>query len=113
MNENEVNATDLEAMLERIRSQAKVENLRITQHAQQEMVEEEITFDEVLEAIAVGQILENYPEHRRGACCLVNSFTRGGRPLHIVCTTARPVLIIITVYEPKPPKWVTPTQRSR
>jgi hypothetical protein len=55
--------------------------------------------------------LENYPEHRRGACCLLSGFTHGGRRIHIVCTTARPVLIIITVYEPRPPKWVTPTRR--
>ncbi len=34
-----------------------------------------------------------------------------GRTLHIVCTTAQATLIIITVYEPLPPKWTTPTQR--
>ncbi|MFY9269186.1 MAG: DUF4258 domain-containing protein [Candidatus Manganitrophaceae bacterium] len=106
-----VDATDLKAVLEQIRAQADSENLRITQHAQQEMVEENITLDEVLEAISTGQILENYPEHRRGACCLLSGVTRGGRPVHIVCTTARPMLIVITVYEPKPPKWTTPTQR--
>ena len=55
---------------------------------------------------------ENYATHRRGACCLVGGTTRAGRPLHIVCTTAQPVLVIITVYEPKPPKWITPIQRS-
>ena len=101
----------LEAVLEQIRTQANVENIRITQHAQQEMAEENITLDEVLETIATGRILENYPEHRIGACCLFNGLTQNGRPLHIVCTTARPILIIITVYEPKPPKWITPTQR--
>jgi hypothetical protein len=100
-------------MLERLRSQAAQENVRVTQHAQQEMVEEGITLDEVVEAIASGQILENYLEHRRGACCLINGRTKQGRPLHVVCTTARPVLIIITVYEPKAPKWVTPTRRGR
>jgi hypothetical protein len=104
---------NLKAALEQIRSQADIENIRITQHAQQEMAEEDITLDEVLEAIATGQILENYPKHRRGACCLLNGITKKGRPLHIVCTTERPVLIIITVYEPKPPKWTTPTQRRR
>jgi hypothetical protein len=52
--------------LEQIRHQAAVENVRITQHADQEMVEEEIFLNELLEAIAGGQILENYPEHRRG-----------------------------------------------
>jgi hypothetical protein len=31
--------------------------------------------------------------------------------VHVVCTTARPVLIIITVYEPRLPKWLTPTNR--
>ncbi len=99
------------AVLEQIRAQADVDNIRITQHAQQEMAEENITVDEVLEAIAVGKILENYPKHRRGACCLLNGLTKNGRALHIVCTTVRPMLIIITVYEPKPPKWTTPTQR--
>ena len=108
---DEVNITHFEVMLKRIRAQAAAEDIRITKHAQQEMVEEDITLNEVLETIAMGQILENYPEHRRGACCLLNGFTHGGRPIHIVCTTARPVLIIITVYEPRPPKWVTSTQR--
>lgn len=108
-----LDVTNLEAILEQIRVQAAAENIRITQHAQQEMVEEDITLDEVLQAIVTGQIVENYPEHRRGACCLLNSHAQQGRSLHIVCTTAQPVLIIITVYEPKPPKWVTLTQRGR
>lgn len=106
-----IDVTDSESVLEQIRAQAYEENIRLTQHAQQEMVEEEISLDEVLESIETGHILEYYPEHRRGASCLLNGLTQNDRPLHIVCTTARPVLIIITVYEPKPPKWRTPTQR--
>ena len=110
---NEAEVTDLETVLERIRAQVVAENIRITQHAQQEMAEEDISLNEVLEAISTGDILENYPQHRRGACCLLNGLTENGHPLHIVCTTARSVLIIITVYRPKPPKWVTPTQRRQ
>ncbi|MBC7187186.1 MAG: DUF4258 domain-containing protein [Calditrichaeota bacterium] len=105
--------TQAEALLKRIREQASAEQIRITQHAQQEMVEEGILFDDVLEAIATGHILENYPGHRRGGCCLLCGHSKGCRPLHIVCTTSRPVLIVITVYEPKPPKWTTPTQRRQ
>jgi len=71
----EVDVTDLEAVLERIRAQADAEDVRVTQHAQQEMAEEDIALDEVLEAMATGQILENYPEHRRGGCCLLNGRT--------------------------------------
>ena len=109
----ESDTVNLEVVLERLRAHAAQENIRVTQHAQQEMVEEEINLSEALEANAKGQILENYPEHRRGAWCRVNGTTQQGRPVHVVCTTAQPMLIIITVYEPKTPKWVTATERGR
>lgn len=102
----------MKAALERIRQQAADETIRVTQHAAQEMVEEDVTLDDVLDALGTGEILEDYPTHRRGACCLVNGATHAGRPLHMVCTTSLPVLIIITVYEPKPPKWIAPRQRG-
>lgn len=95
-----------------IRAQVETESVRVTQHAHEEMVAEEITLQEVFEALARGEILENYPEHRRGPCCLVSGFTGRGRPLHVVCTTAQPLLIVITVYEPKPPQWTSPTRRG-
>ncbi len=103
---------DLRQQMEGIRAQVETESVRITQHAHEEMVAEDITLQEVFEALAQGAILENYPEHRRGPCCLVSGLTGQGRALHIVCTTAQPVLIVITVYEPRPPKWITPTRRG-
>ena len=106
-----LDATEFEVILARIKSQATAGTYRVTQHAQQEMVEEEVSLNEVLAALQRGEILEHYPEHRRGACCLVYGFTPAGRPLHIVCTTAQPLLILVTVYEPKPPKWFTPRER--
>lgn len=102
----------LQQEMARIRAQVETESVRITQHAHEEMVAENITLQEVFEALARGEILEDYPEHRRGPCCLVSGLTGEGRPLHVVCTTAQPLLIVITVYEPKPPKWITPTRRG-
>lgn len=96
-----------------IKVQAAAEAVRLTAHAQQEMVAEEIDFDEVLQAIANDDILENYSKHQRGACCLLFGITNRNRPLQIVCTTSGAVLIIITVYVPKQPKWITPTQRRQ
>lgn len=100
-------------LLNGIKRLAAAEKVRITQHAQQEMAEEGITLDEVGQAIRVATVLEEYPEHRRGPCCLIYGQTQADRPLHIVCTSAQPVLIIITVYEPKPPKWKSPTERAQ
>ena len=110
---SEFDPTNLEAVQERIRFQAAADDLRLTLHAQQEMVEENITLDQVIQALVRGQLLENYPQHQRGACCLFGGFSQDSRPLHIVCTTVQPLLIIITVYEPKLPKWITPTTRRQ
>jgi uncharacterized protein DUF4258 len=102
---------ELAGVLARIKSQAATGAFRITQHAHQEMVEEQIRLDEVLAVLDRREILEHYPEHRRGACCLVSGSTTEGRAIHVVCTTGQPLLILTTVYEPRPPKWVTPRQR--
>lgn len=109
----EATDAEFESVLGQIKSQAVAGLLRITRHAHEEMVEEEIRIDELLQAVQRSEILENYPEHRRGPCCLLSGITSDGRPIHIVCTTAQSVLVLITVYEPKPPKWVTPMQRSQ
>ncbi len=109
---NSPDAAALGSALAQIRRLAASGDIRVTQHAQAEMAEEEIQLEEVNFALASGQILEDYPQHRRGPCCLVCGSTESGRPLHVVCTTGGEVLILITVYEPKPPKWVTPFRRE-
>ena len=58
---DEGDITKVEVVLKQIRAQVAKEHVRITQHAHSEMVEEDITIDEMLEAIATAQIFENYP----------------------------------------------------
>ena len=96
----------------RIIEQIRSGQVRFTLHAHQEMAAEDFTLADVLEGLAASEPLENYPEHKRGACALFGGVALDGRPIHIVCTTELSVLIVITVYEPKPPKWLTPTQRN-
>jgi Domain of unknown function (DUF4258) len=103
--------TPTDDSLSRIQALAAADAVRITQHAHQEMLEENIRMDDMLHAIANGRILEDYPDHRRGACCLLHGVDTDNRDIHVVCTIGLPTLIIVTVYLPKPPKWVTPTQR--
>ena len=61
---------DPDEVLSGIRTLASADALRVTRHAQQEMVEEAISLADVLPVIANGPILEHYPDHRRGPCCL-------------------------------------------
>ena len=102
-----------DAVLARIRAQARAEQVRVTVHAHQEMVEDEVTMDGLLQAASSGDVIEYYPEQRRGPCCLLHGVTAGGRHLHVVCTTSLEVLVIITVYEPRPPKWPEPAVRRK
>jgi hypothetical protein len=102
---------DLDTTLVRIKAQAIARAIRVTDHAREEMEAEFITLAEVLEAIKTSQIIENYQDHKRGACCLLSGLTSRGRPLHVVCTTSLPSLVIITVYVPALPKWISPKER--
>lgn len=50
---------------------------------------------------------KDYPDDKYGPSCLILSFTQAGRPLHIQCSyPSRPLMKIITLYEPDPAEWV-------
>jgi hypothetical protein len=99
-------------VVDRIRKQIASGDFRLTAHAQQEMVDESIWLDDLISALCAPELLENYPEDRRGPSCLVLGYSLGGRPIHVVCTANQPTLVVITVYEPSPPKWQDPRQRG-
>ena len=109
---SEPDARDAKSVVARLRSQAAKDAIRVSLHAHQEMVEESIMYADVQAVLSDPQLLENYPDHKRGPCCLVCGQTSAGRFVHVVCTTALELAIIITVYEPSPPKWLTPYARG-
>ena len=103
---------DAEAIQSSIRELVAAGAYRVTRHAHEEMVAEDISLADVFDAIGTGVLIEDYADHRRGPCCLLSGATRSGRPLHVVCSTEPPVIILVTVYEPKPPRWETPRRRG-
>ena len=79
-----------EEIVAKIQQHATRRDLRLTLHAHQEMVEEGILLGEVLQALAGCQLLEEYPDDRRGPSCLVLGYTHEKRPIHVVCRTLSP-----------------------
>jgi len=79
-------------------------------HAQQERLEDDLDIGEVELAVLQGELLEDYPADPRGPSCLVGGLA-GAKPIHVVLGWAKvkaqsaPVLRVITVYIPRPPKW--------
>ena len=99
--------------LQHIKLAFRTDDFQFSLHATREAYEEEILPSEIKEAVEEGQLLEDYPAHQRGPCCLLYGRTKAGRELHIVCTSTGLPIVVITVYEPREPKWPTPRQRRR
>lgn len=76
-------------------------------HALDEMNAESdlITRDEVRDVVYSGEIIEDYPEDKRGHSSLLTGFTGNNRPVHVVCAPKDEYLAIITVYVPTVDKW--------
>jgi len=98
-------------MLEKFIKCFEEERYLYSQHARDEMEEEEygeIMEKEVFEAVLGGKIIESYPEDKPYSSCLIYGRTSEGRPIHIVCAYAEDInkVIIITVYQPRLDQWV-------
>ena len=71
----------------------------------------EMTFD-IESSILNGEILEEYPDLGIGESCLVLGFSEN-IPIHAVVGWRGEKIAIITVYVPKPPKFIDPRTRRK
>jgi hypothetical protein len=97
--------------VEDIKAKVRANQYVYTQHAELEVRADNLTFAEVEEALLSGQVLEQYPDTGRGESCLVVGFA-ADLPLHIVCGWRGVKVALITVYVPRPPKFVDPWTRG-
>jgi hypothetical protein len=64
-----------------------------------------ITLLEVLNVVSNGEIIEDYPNDRRGHSCLLLGTGDAERPLHVVCAPKEDHFTIITAYVPDNTIW--------
>jgi len=94
-------------MIEDIRAKFASGLYEFSKHATDQSVLRRITLQEMHEAIANAEIIEDYPNDKYGPSCLTLGFTKQSRPLHIQCTyPSRPLIRIVTLYEPDPAEWI-------
>lgn len=99
-------------LIQAIRDKIALGDFEFSQHAVDQSILRRISIQELREAIAVGEVIEDYPNDRYGPSCLILGFTGVGRPLHIQCSyPARPLIKVVTLYEPDPAHWVDFKQR--
>jgi len=95
-------------MIDGIRTKIKARRYEFSKHAVDQSIIRDIGVVEVEEAIANrSEIIEDYPEDKYGHSCLILGFTKMGRPLHVQCSyPGRPLIKIITLYQPAPEVWI-------
>jgi hypothetical protein len=94
------------ALIDEIRAKIAGGQFEFSQHAVDQSIVRHISVQELREAIAVGEIIEDYPNDKYGPSCVVLGLTLTHRPLHVQCSyPSRPVVKIITRYEPDPRRW--------
>lgn len=93
-------------ILTQVRAAARTKVLFLP-HALRQMLRADrmIRRTEVRQAIAEGEVIEDYPGDARGHSCLVLGFGNEGRPIHVVCSAKEDYLAVITAYLPDEEEW--------
>lgn len=94
-------------MIEQIREKIAQNQFEFSKHAVDQSILRHVSVQELHEAVANGEIIQDYPDDKYGPSCLILGYTQAGRPLHFQCSYPfRPLIRIITLYEPDPNQWI-------
>jgi len=95
-------------VIHEIRVKIKRRQYEFSKHAVDQSIIRDISVAEVEEAIArTSEVIQDYPEDKYGPSCLILGYTKAGRPLHVQCSyPSRPLIKIITLYQPDPGLWI-------
>lgn len=96
------------SLIHDIRVKVSLRRYEFSKHAVDQAIIRKISVAELEEAISNrSEVIEDYPDDKYGPSCLVLGFTFQHRPVHIQCSHPdRPLLKIVTVYEPVPELWL-------
>ncbi len=90
-----------------IKAKFQRNEFEFSRHAVDQSVIRQITVQELREAVAGSEVIEDYPTDKYGPSCLLLGFTLGARPLHAqVSYPSRPLIKVVTIYQPDPERWV-------
>jgi hypothetical protein len=95
-------------MIKAIQDKIRTQQYELSRHALDKSIRCDISIAEFEDALlGAAEIIEDDPDDKYGPSCLLLGITRAGRTLHVVCSyPSRPLLKVITLYEPDPSLWI-------
>lgn len=96
------------SLIREIRAKIGKCHYEYSKHAVDQTIIRDISVLELEDAVAgKSEIIEDYPDDKYGPSCLILGYTKAGRPLHVQCSyPGRPLIKIITLYQPDPELWI-------
>ena len=86
----------------------KAGEVLISEHGYDELAEDNLSIREIVEGVANGAIVEEYPQYLKGSCILVLQQKRSGNPVHVVWGIPKELdkpAVLVTAYRPDPERW--------
>lgn len=95
-------------MLDEIIHAIRSGRIRITDHADEEMVADALNFNDVCGSVEAGEIIEDYPSDLPYPSCLVHGETSSGVAVHSVWAYNKNSrwAALVTAYRPDPERWI-------
>jgi hypothetical protein len=95
--------------LAKVRELVKARQVRVSQHAITELLDDGISLQSVIDGIEAATVVEDYPEHARGPCVLCLQQVDADRPVHVlwgIAARSPGIATLITAYRPDPERWM-------
>jgi hypothetical protein len=70
--------------IEKTRSAIESKKIKISDHADEEAVDDQLALTEILQSVQAGEIIEDYPTDKPYPSCLVLGKNENGSPIHSV-----------------------------
>lgn len=90
--------------------------IMVSEHGYEEIAADDIRVRDIVSGVAHAEVIEDYPEYRKGPCVLVLQSGRDGRPIHTVWGIPRGCsspAVLITAYRPDPERWTDDFRRRK
>jgi len=100
--------------IEQVRNAIKTGRINITEHADEELANDNISNESLYHSVMDGEIIENYPDDFPFPSYLVFGKDKNGRPIHSVWafTEKYNTAILITAYIPNAKEWINYKRRK-